>query len=360
MNQEKHTAYFAAANTTQGFQNYFPLIFSPNKLDKIFILKGGPGTGKSSFMRIISNHAQKLGYHVEEFLCSSDPRSLDGIIIRELNFAILDGTSPHTTEPTYPGVVDNIIYTGAFWNHDELCKDKRVIISLIQEKKKHFKRAYQFLNAYGDIQREIRRIGESALLTEKLDSFIGRLQNRIPNLRKASEETVRVLQAIHSRGMQKLDTFERKCKNVYVIEDHLFSGYTLLQKLCLSAKEKGQRMILSPSCIFTEETEALYLPDEGTCFLMGERNYDTEIPGKVYHYVNMARFLDKGLIRENKQKIRFGKRCAEMLLDGAVDSFSEAAKVHFELENIYVKAMDFDKFSEMTECFIHCQFSKKP
>lgn len=359
MNQEKQTAHFAAANTTKGFKNYFERIFSPNKLDKIFILKGGPGTGKSSFMRIISNHAQTLGYHVEEFFCSSDPRSLDGVIIQELNFAILDGTSPHTAEPTYPGVVESIIYTGAFWNHETLCKEKKRIISLIQEKKKHFKRAYQFLNAYGEIQQEIRRIGEDAVLTEKLNAFASRLSSRIPSSNKTNEEIVRIQSAIHAGGIQKLDTFERLSDRVYVIEDNLFSGYLLLQKLLLSAKMKGQQIIQSPSCIFPTETEALYLPEESTCFIMGERNYETEFPGKSYHYINMARFLDKEQIRLNRQKIRFGKRCAEMLLDGATDSFSEASSVHFKLENIYVKAMDFDKFSQMTEGFIQSQFSKK-
>lgn len=360
MNREKQTAYFAAANTTNGFQNYFPEIFSPNKLDKIFILKGGPGTGKSSFIRIISNHAQKLGYHVEEFFCSSDPRSLDGLIIQELSFAIIDGTSPHTAEPLYPGAVENIIYTGSFWNHDELYKDKKHIISLIQEKKKHFKRAYCFLNAYGEIQREIKSIGESALLSEKFEAFIERIKNRIHASNNSKEEEIRIQQAICASGIQKLNTFERLCNNVYIIEDHLFTGYAFLKKLRYSLKEKGQRTIISPSCIFPEEIEALYLPDESVCFIMGERNYDTEIPGKSYRYVNMARFLDKEPIRANKQKIRFGNRCAEMLLGGAVDSFSEASNVHFELENIYVKAMDFEKFSKMTEDFIKGRFPRKP
>ncbi|HCG36512.1 MAG TPA: hypothetical protein DER23_09230, partial [Clostridiales bacterium] len=39
--------YFAAANSTRGFVSFFSEVFSPDALDEILIIKGGPGTGKS-------------------------------------------------------------------------------------------------------------------------------------------------------------------------------------------------------------------------------------------------------------------------------------------------------------------------
>ena len=44
-------AYFAAANASDGFYSRFPALFDPacGKWQKIYIIKGGPGTGKSSF-----------------------------------------------------------------------------------------------------------------------------------------------------------------------------------------------------------------------------------------------------------------------------------------------------------------------
>ena len=43
--------YFAAANGFTGFRNYFPAVFDSAEYRRIFVLKGGPGTGKSSLMK---------------------------------------------------------------------------------------------------------------------------------------------------------------------------------------------------------------------------------------------------------------------------------------------------------------------
>ena len=47
--------YFAAANTYTGFISYFDTVFDPEKFSRLYVLKGGPGTGKSSFMKKIAN-----------------------------------------------------------------------------------------------------------------------------------------------------------------------------------------------------------------------------------------------------------------------------------------------------------------
>ena len=44
---------FAGANTAQGFYSFYPLL-ARDDLQRVFILKGGPGTGKSTFMEEIA------------------------------------------------------------------------------------------------------------------------------------------------------------------------------------------------------------------------------------------------------------------------------------------------------------------
>ena len=39
--------YFAAANSYEGFISFFDNIFNSEKFDRIYVIKGGPGTGKT-------------------------------------------------------------------------------------------------------------------------------------------------------------------------------------------------------------------------------------------------------------------------------------------------------------------------
>ena len=74
--------YFAGGNTAQGFYSLFDS--SLEGLNRIFILKGGPGTGKSSLMKDVGRVWSKKGYDIEFLHCSSDPDSVDGVIIPSL------------------------------------------------------------------------------------------------------------------------------------------------------------------------------------------------------------------------------------------------------------------------------------
>ena len=83
--------FFAAANTGRGFESDFPEIFSPEKFKRIYIIKGGPGTGKSTFMKKLGVEAERRGLSPEYYFCSSDVASLDGVVIPEKRAAVLDG-----------------------------------------------------------------------------------------------------------------------------------------------------------------------------------------------------------------------------------------------------------------------------
>ena len=85
--------WFAAANSEHGFENHFPALFSAGAgADALYIVKGGPGTGKSGLMRRVARCAGEAGWQVVFLLCSSDPASLDGLLL-----TAPDGrTSAHT------------------------------------------------------------------------------------------------------------------------------------------------------------------------------------------------------------------------------------------------------------------------
>jgi MoxR-like ATPase len=95
MSKGKIRHMFPGGNTSLGFFSYYDYILSQDEATRIICIKGGPGVGKSTFMRKIGEEMQKRGYNVEFMHCSSDNNSLDGVVIPAIKVALLDGTAPH-------------------------------------------------------------------------------------------------------------------------------------------------------------------------------------------------------------------------------------------------------------------------
>ncbi|MBO5185180.1 MAG: hypothetical protein J6D79_05545, partial [Clostridia bacterium] len=66
---------FLAANSPSGFVSFFDELYNPYRNCRAYIIKGGPGTGKSSFMKKIAAAAEEKGHEVTRVFCSSDPQS---------------------------------------------------------------------------------------------------------------------------------------------------------------------------------------------------------------------------------------------------------------------------------------------
>ena len=105
--------YFLGANSEDGFASLYGG-FAAAGDDRLHIIKGGPGTGKSGFMKRIGAAAEKAGLDVEYVLCSGDPDSLDGVYIPELRQAWVDGTAPHVGEPRCFGADADYVNLGQF------------------------------------------------------------------------------------------------------------------------------------------------------------------------------------------------------------------------------------------------------
>ena len=91
--------YFLGANSPTGFYSLYDQLLPPEQASAIYILKGGPGCGKSTLMRRVAALAQEAGEPVEYILCSGDPDSLDAILLPGKKAALVVGTAPHVIAP---------------------------------------------------------------------------------------------------------------------------------------------------------------------------------------------------------------------------------------------------------------------
>lgn len=91
------TDRFFGSATIYGSRDYVDNITEGTKR---YLIKGKPGTGKSTFMKKLAQEAFDRGFSVERYHCSFDPNSLDMIVIRELSLSLFDATAPHEYFPT--------------------------------------------------------------------------------------------------------------------------------------------------------------------------------------------------------------------------------------------------------------------
>lgn len=102
MQAQPQVRFFLGANSPGGFYSLYDQLIDPAQAEEIYILKGGPGCGKSSLMHRVAEAVEAHGLSVEYIDCSGDPDSLDAIVIPQLKTALVDGTAPHVVEPDFP------------------------------------------------------------------------------------------------------------------------------------------------------------------------------------------------------------------------------------------------------------------
>ena len=337
---------FAAANSGDGFVSFYKEIFAGASIEQRYIIKGGPGTGKSSFMKKIAKAAVEQGRNIEYYRCSSDPDSLDGIVI-DGKIAFLDGTAPHSVDTTLAGARDEIVDLGAFWNSEVLRKKRAEIELLSKNKSEAYRRAYRFLAACDQLFCAGSSLVLPSVKHEKLEGAVGRILAAIP--RGSGGRIIPVLSdSVGMKGRVRFDSYERSARKLYKIEDHYRSGHLFLRALITGALRKECELRVSYDPIHIEEPNAVYFCHTGDCFVI----FDEENSCAADVKINMKRFLSADKIREIRSEWRNAKHLYDTMIASACDCLKKAGEYHFELEKIYVAAMDFKAENEFCDRFI--------
>ncbi|MBQ3107500.1 MAG: ATPase, partial [Firmicutes bacterium] len=138
---------FPGNNTSGGFFSYYGEILPLDRANRFYCLKGGPGTGKSTFLRKIAEDLQRKGWDTEYLHCSSDSDSLDGVCFPEQRVALIDGTAPHMTDPVSPGAVDRMVDLSVCWDEGKLRGRREEIRASQKQIAAYFRSAYRYLGA---------------------------------------------------------------------------------------------------------------------------------------------------------------------------------------------------------------------
>ena len=350
--------YFTCANSSKGFQNYF----SSNLcgLDKIYILKGGPGSGKSTLMKKVGQMYHSNNYDVEFIHCSSDVDSLDGVIIRKLGVAIVDGTSPHVIEPIAPGAIEQYVHLGDAWDIDKLTSNKESILLLQVEIANCYSKVYELYAKAKKVHDE----WENIYIANMDFEAANQLAKKLIELIFDTTDEVEVDEGYEYHRFFGAPTGNGPVDFVLGLTDPIQTRYfikgrpgtgksSMLRKIVKESVSRGFEtevyhcafdpdsldMVLIPAldvCIFDSTSPHEYFPQR-------EGDIIVDVYQEAVEPNTDEKFEDE--LKDISSRYR-------TLTKEAASYLAKAKCLHDDLEKIYVSATDFNKVTEIRKALI--------
>lgn len=358
--------FFLASNTPQGFFSLFNHLYYPEQDWFCYIIKGGPGTGKSTLMKKIVEVSQKNKIKTELIYCSSDPHSLDAVIFPEIKKCIVDGTAPHTLDPIYPGISDKIINLGDFWNEKKLKKQKHKLLNLFADNKKFHNNSRALLKFIGKIQNIknsiVKNYIRSNVIEEYSEKFFKQFYDEFksPNANCAFGhfEKLRFLDAFTPDGHTFFsETINALCaKSVYIIEDKYdLAANEFLQKIKLKMIANNFDIISCPHPIAPKDRlRAVLIPSIEVAFIAINPLTEKSLfkIKKTYKKINAERFFDLTALKEHKNSVKFYEKIILELEKDVEINLKKALKNHDEIEKIYSSSMNYSQVDKVSNKLI--------
>ena len=344
-----HIQYFLGANSPSGFYFLYSELIQPETARAIYILKGGPGCGKSTLMRRVGRRMEEAGVATEYILCSGDPDSLDALVLPQLQVALVDGTAPHVVEPKYPGVVERYVNLGDCYDTQALAPLRQEIQNAMAGYKGCYQRAYRCLSASAEIIEDMRATLLSDALSEKLAKRArGILSRELPRKRGAGTGQVkqRFLGAVTHKGpMCLFDTAAAQCPRIYALADSCGLAHEMLIHLLAGAVAGGWDVVACPDPMAPDRLAHLLVPERGLAFLTSTPQLP--FPGTTYRRVRLDAAAGREVLRQTRPRLRFAKKVSLALEEEAVASLAQAKAMHDDLEAIYNPHVDFDRVEQL-------------
>jgi hypothetical protein len=345
--------FFPGGNTALGFFSYYNYLVPPDAT-RVMIIKGGPGVGKSSFMKVLAAEMSARGFDVELHHCSSDNNSLDGVVFPRIKVALMDGTSPHMVDPSHPGAVDEIIHLGDYWDEEGLRRNKTEIIELNREISRSFRRAYRYLKAAKVIYDDLEAINSEGLAIGKANLIAAEVIEDLFSPYKVTE---------NYGALRKLFAGAITPKGFYNYLPGLLGGQTkviaitggvgtgkacLLNKVITAALERGF-YCEGYYCAFDPyKIEHLLIPDLGVAFTTSVEPHCYPV-GKVNQVINMDQCVAPYILTKYGKVIENENRVINEMFEAAIGFIAEAKRLHDQMEEFYIPNMNFTAIGELRE-----------
>lgn len=335
---------FFGACTPRGFYPYTQELLRTD--GRIFFLKGGAGCGKSTFLKKLSRTAQERGLDVAEILCSSDPDSLDALVLPKLQLALADATAPHILEPTLCGGRMNYVNFGEFYDTRALRRIEREIESVQRENAACYPLVTACLRSAEALTQA--RQNQTQSVKSELDEIAHCLiRSALSPVGQRGTLHRCFLSAITPKGaILCKKSPPTLCGRVYVLHDEYGLAPHILQEICTQALALGHRCIAGYAPLQYEGAPAyLLLPQADTAFVSESELFGYD--GPCFCRID----LDSTLHPQLRAELEYGRKTVASLLGRATGHLRRAKALHDRMEQMCRPFVDFSAVDALTERF---------
>jgi len=347
--------YFPGNNTPDGYLSFFDYVLPWKQAKRIIIIKGGPGVGKSTMIRKITQELVNRGFDVELLHCTADSNSLDGLIVRYYNVAVVDGTAPHIIDPKYPGCVDEILNLGQYWNEAGLQKQKDQILYL-QERVKHlYSRVYNYLKAariiFQNLEQMYSKSANYRLIEAKAQEIIDDIFRGVKKKDKISLQRRMFASGITPEGsIHFLDELFNDVDKRFILTGNPGTGKSiLLKKIVDHGISKGLDLDIFYCPMNPEKIEHIIIKELNIGFVTSIKPHMLSSTRENDIIVDMNSVLDYARLKNIDGEISYDNSIAWSLYDKAVETLVEVKKTRNDLEEIYKSNMNFQVTDKVGE-----------
>lgn len=349
--------YFTCANSSRGFYNFFES--NLNGLQNLYILKGGPGTGKSTLMKKIGTYFNELGYEIEFIHCSSDANSLDGVIIPGLSVGMVDGTAPHVIEPKAPGAIEEYVNLGIAWDSKYLKPYTTEILNLQSQIKHCYETLYESYARALEIHDEWESIYINEMDFTKAPLLRQYICDNLLNFEKQDHIASvkhRFFGASTPNG--PVDYIENLTENLdkrYFIKGRPGTGKsTLLKQMASHCEELGYDIEIYHCAFDPESLDMLLIPSKRICFFDSTAPHEY-FPTKLTDEVidTYEELITKGTDELYDAQLHDVSIRYKQTVQKGIQALKEAKQLHDKLEGFYIDAVDFNIIEQIQEELKH-------
>ena len=333
---------FFGCNSAEGFRTFFD--FLP-RLDnaRIIIVKGGPGTGKSTFISSVGKAFADRGHDLEYQHCSLDPQSYDAVIIPDIRAVVVAATGHHVFDPRNPGAVDEILNLGEYWDLDSIRPHRREIIAINEASDRKFRKVYRLLKAARLLLGNVEEVYAERRNPKELDKIVKGIIAFLPEAGTPGEYGAArhaFISSITPSGeIHNVNTVLRPDSQVVAIQGEPGSGRSLvLGKVGEEARLRGLDVEFFHRPLDPDMVDHLYLPLPDLLVTTQPEALSGVQPLAIFDLGES----DTGTLGTHNADLVEDKARYEKMLQEAVTVLAQAKTTHEQLERYYVPNMDFD------------------